>query len=251
MSLKAVRKIVALYSRCFQFHVNLRMAREKLLRHGKRMEGRVLDVGAGDQPYRDCFPNVREYVATNTRGHYPDDDLALIESRTDVWIEDATSLPFEDASFDAVLCFQVLSLIERPEAFFEESARILRSGGQVLLATDFLYPKWDEKDLMRHTDEHLRTMAEAAGFEVTALESFGGFHSMVHACFMRYVRSYGQQVTAARSPLVKCWRMGMMAAYMLSMPLVSAVGWGVYLLERNQHDAHDFTVNHLLVCRKK
>jgi len=45
------------------------------------------------------------------------------------------ALPFPGASFDAVLCTHVAEHLARPEAAFDEMARVLRSGGRLLLLT--------------------------------------------------------------------------------------------------------------------
>lgn len=244
------RRIVGRYFDICQFRINLRFASDKLAAEGIGVSGRVLDIGAGDQPYRECFPNVSEYVATNTRGHYAEAQLAEIERATDVWIEDATSLPFENGSFDVALCFQVLSLIQDPDAFFREVARVLKPGGALLLTTDFLYPKWDEHDVMRYTDSGLRHLAEDAGFKIEKLQSFGGFFTMIHCCVSRYIRDYPQTVTAASGIPEKLRRIVILGLYMILTPFYSLAGWVVYMLERNRTRAFPYTVAHLLICRK-
>jgi SAM-dependent methyltransferase len=46
---------------------------------------------------------------------------------------DASTLPFRDASFDAVCCYAALYLIERPMRAVDEIARVLAPGGRVAL----------------------------------------------------------------------------------------------------------------------
>jgi len=251
MGQKQIQQIVSSYFRRFQLRINILLAYRKFVRYSNHIKGRVLDVGAGDQPYRRCFPGTEEYVATNTRGSSTQADSDALEKFTDVWIDDATSLPFEDSSFDGLLCFQVLSVIDRPQEFFTESARVLRKDGILMLATDFLYPKWAKEDVMRHTDRHLVQMAEEAGFDVVVLESFGGIYSMAHCCFARYFRDYPQQISLAKNPVSKGLRLLMLLFYMLLTPLFSGVGWLIYLAERNVCDNFKFTTNCLLIARKR
>lgn len=47
----------------------------------------------------------------------------------------AEDLPFADASFDLVLLFEALYYVSNPSAFFAEARRVLRPGGQLLIAT--------------------------------------------------------------------------------------------------------------------
>lgn len=46
---------------------------------------------------------------------------------------DAEALPFDDASFDTVVCALALCSIPTPQAAIEEMRRVLRPGGQLLL----------------------------------------------------------------------------------------------------------------------
>lgn len=48
---------------------------------------------------------------------------------------DGVTLPFDDASFDLVIAFQVLEHVRDPEAFLRESRRVARPGARVLIIT--------------------------------------------------------------------------------------------------------------------
>jgi len=48
---------------------------------------------------------------------------------------DAHKLPYNDASIDVILLFEALYYLSSPELFVQECARVLRSSGQVLIAT--------------------------------------------------------------------------------------------------------------------
>ncbi|MCK5445309.1 MAG: metalloregulator ArsR/SmtB family transcription factor [Rhodospirillaceae bacterium] len=58
---------------------------------------------------------------------------------------DLASLPFDDASFDAITCHQVLHFLDRPQTAVTEAARVLRPGGHLLVA-----------DLSPHNVEEMR-----------------------------------------------------------------------------------------------
>ncbi len=251
MGLKTIKRTLSAYFRFLQFLINIRLTRDKLKRHGQRIGGRILDIGAGDQPYRDCFPRAKEYVATNKHSHYGEQDSENIASFTDVWLDDAKSLPFKTGSFDAVLCFQVLSLVAEPQALFAEAARVLRPGGLFVLTTDFLYPKWDNEDLMRHTDRHLTELAKASGLIVETMESTGGVFAMIHCCLTRYIRGYPQRVTSASGIFSRALKALVLIFYLGITPFYSIAGYFIYLAERKQNNEFAYTVNSLVICRKQ
>ncbi len=90
--------------------------------HAERGPYRVLDVGCGVKPYYPWFePYVSEYVGLDIGGN-PNAELhGTIES-----------IPAEDASFDLVLCTQVLEHCDDPAQGVRELRRVMKPGGHVL-----------------------------------------------------------------------------------------------------------------------
>jgi SAM-dependent methyltransferase len=86
---------------------------------------RVLDVGCGVKPYYPFFePYASEYVGVDVVENPAADLQGAVES-----------LPVEDASFDVVLCIQVLEHAEDPAQAVRELRRVVAPGGAVLAST--------------------------------------------------------------------------------------------------------------------
>lgn len=142
---------------------------------GGRWSGRMLDVGCGGRPYAELFsPNLGQV------GLDIDQERNRERGAADVYY-DGSVFPFEDASFDAVLCSQVLEHVFTPEAFVAEIARVLKPGGELLLTVPFLWGEHEQPwDAMRYTSHGLRTLLERHGFEILSQrKSVAGFCALL------------------------------------------------------------------------
>ena len=111
----------------------------------RTIDGRVLDVGCGDRPYAELFPDA---VGFDVPGNPHADLHGAIDA-----------IPVEDASFDVVLCLQVLEHVPDPAAAIRELHRVVRPGGRVLLTTHGVYPFHpNPDDLWRWTHQGLERL---------------------------------------------------------------------------------------------
>lgn len=138
---------------------------------GVRVEGRALEVGRGHTATRPSHwrflddAEMKEFVTV-------DIDPAL---KPDVVADVCDRLPFEDGSFDAVLCFNLLEHLEYPERGLKEMRRVLKRGGLFIGAVPFLVNVHaDPHDWRRYTATALEKLLKEAGFSVKRLEPVGG-----------------------------------------------------------------------------
>jgi SAM-dependent methyltransferase len=136
------------------------------------LQGKVLDVGCGMQPYRALLTG-----ATSVTGLELDTAENRAGKQADVFYS-GTTLPFESASFDSVLCNQVLEHVPSPEAFLAELIRVLRPDGILVLSVPFIWPEHEQpNDSQRFTSFGLAARLDRVGFEViqqTKLVGGGG-----------------------------------------------------------------------------
>jgi SAM-dependent methyltransferase len=128
-----------------------------------QLHGRLLDVGCGSKPYRELF-TVDEYVGIDI-----DSENSRNRGIAD-YFYDGKSFPFENCSFDAILCSQVLEHVFNPEDFLGEINRVLRPGGKALFTVPFV---WDEH-------EQPYDYARYSTFGLTALFEKNNFKKIDH-----------------------------------------------------------------------
>src|SRR3954447_17385 len=126
---------------------------------------RLLDVGAGEQPYRELFGHL-EYVTTDwANSVHPG------ARRVDI-VAPAHDLPIEEGTFDAVVCTQVLEHVADPGDVLAELFRVLRPGGRLYVTVPLTWEEHEAPyDFFRYTRfglEHLLANAGFADVAVTA-----------------------------------------------------------------------------------
>jgi SAM-dependent methyltransferase len=119
---------------------------------------RLLDVGAGDGPYRELFDHLR-YEST-------DWELSVHPGARQVdYVGPAHDLPIPDAEYDAVLCTQVLEHVPNPAAVIAELYRVLRPGGRLFMTVPLAWELHELPfDFYRYTPHGLAQMLTGAGF---------------------------------------------------------------------------------------
>lgn len=133
---------------------------------------RVLDVGGHRARIRGQF-RFGELDASRTVVN-----IAL-SAEPDV-LADAHKLPFLDATWDAVVCAEILEHVAEPATALSEIARVLRPGGRLYACAPFLYPiHGDPLDYGRFTPTWWRRRLDTAGLDIVTLEAQGAFWSVL------------------------------------------------------------------------
>ena len=145
----------------------------------------LLDAGAGEQPYRSCCAHLN-YVAQDFGKYDGQGDGtgmqrgAWTQTNLDI-VCDVTSIPRPDASFDAILCTEVIEHVTDPIKVLAEFARLLRPGGTLILTAPFVSfthfaPHHYHTGFSRYFYRH--HLAQA-GFEIRDLDANGNFFEFV------------------------------------------------------------------------
>jgi SAM-dependent methyltransferase len=113
--------------------------------------GRVLDVGAKGQPYREWLDRSTEYLSLDMISHEGVDIVG-----------DIHALDWPGEYFDTVIMTEVLEHLHSPQEAVTEIHRLLKPGGICLLTTRFFHPYHpDPEDYYRFTGAGLRHLCRA------------------------------------------------------------------------------------------
>lgn len=129
---------------------------------------RVLDAGAGTQPYRPLF----EHCVYET-ADFEQVDKAYAPS---TYVCDLAKIPVEDARFDHVVFNQVLEHIPEPKTVLRELNRVLKPGGTIICTCPLFYAEHEQPyDFYRYTQFAHRYLFDQTGFEIRRLEWMEGY----------------------------------------------------------------------------
>jgi SAM-dependent methyltransferase len=130
------------------------------------ISGKTLDVGCGSKPYRSLFPNATEYIGMDIE----ESREITVNDDVDVFF-DGQTFPFEDNSFDSIVCTEVLEHVFKPYEFLLEIHRVLKPGGKALLTSPFVWIEHGKPyDYARYTSFGLKHLVETCGFSVVKQE---------------------------------------------------------------------------------
>lgn len=149
---------------------------------------KVLDVGAGSAPYRPLFAHC-DYK-TQDFAQLEGDQLrygayALID-----FVSEANAIPVPDASFDAVICTEVLEHVAEPIAVVREFGRILAPGGRLILSAPLGSGIHQEPYHFYggYTPYWYRRFLQEAGFDSIAVTANAGTLRHIAQETIRFVR---------------------------------------------------------------
>jgi len=190
--------------------------RQWVARHASRLPdgARVLDAGAGVGQYRTFFEHC------DYRAHDFGLEPQTVGSYTPLDYEsDIVDIPAPDASFDAVVCTEVLEHVPEPIKAVRELARLLRPGGLMLLTAPLGCLLHQEPYIYYggYSPYWYRRFLGEAGCEVVSIESNQGFFSL----FSDYAQWFSNLIhprEVRTQPLRR--RIVLLPLWILSRPMV-------------------------------
>jgi SAM-dependent methyltransferase len=149
---------------------------EQVKRHRDCIRGLVLDIGVGAfRRYTDLFPADQYWTLDNS-----------IRCTPHV-VADAHALPFKEATFDSLVCTQVLEHLWDPAQAISEFWRVLKTGGGILVTVPQTNELHEEPfDFYRFTQFGISRLLGQCQFDILILEQRGGFFATIGQQLIRY-----------------------------------------------------------------
>lgn len=127
------------------------------------LNGKVLDVGAGESPWREWLPPSASYQGIDVGNAR---EFGMQPARDGITYYNGRTIPFPDAFFDGAICIEVLEHAEDPVLLMAEMARCLREGAPLLLTVPWSARRHHiPHDYHRFTRERLQGLLETSGFK--------------------------------------------------------------------------------------
>lgn len=147
---------------------------KKIKKLSPQIEGSLIDLGCGKKPYENLF-KVHKYTGVDVEvsGH------SHSNSKIDVYY-DGKKLPFENETFDSVVCFEVLEHVFNPDEILPELNRVLKKNAKGIITVPFC---WNEHevpyDYARYSSFGIKHLLEKNGFKVLEVHKTGKFSLVI------------------------------------------------------------------------
>lgn len=182
-----------------------------LEKYSKYIKGHLVDLGCGEAPYRDYFLQFADrYTGV-------DWTKTLHNSKADIVSDLNKKIELGDEVADTIVSLSVMEHLCEPQTFLNESYRILKKGGVMILQVPWQW--WIHEapyDYFRYTPYGLEYMFKKAGFCDIEVEAQTGFFTTcivkMNYFSSRFVRGNKPTKWIIKGVLVPLWTIGQILA---------------------------------------
>jgi len=206
---------------------------KKIKKFSLFVTGKTLDIGCGAKQYEKFFIKSDEYVGIEI-----ETDLQKKRKIAD-YFYDGKILPFQNNSFDSILCFQVLEHVFEPLDFLIEAKRVLKPGGKILITVPFI---WDEheqpRDYGRYSSFGLKYLFTKINLEVVKQEKVTSGVD----CIFQLVLSYIQKKFFSKNIIINAF---------IKIFLVSPINFIGIIFNKVLPKNEDLYLDNIILVQKK
>ena len=163
----------------------------------------ILDVGCGIKPYESLFKGAY-YVGIDIEGGGHKDEKKKIDI-----LFDGKNIPFDEKSFDLIICTQVLEHTLDYEYLLKEMYRVLKDDGILLITAPLV---WNEHeipyDFFRFTKFAYKEIFSKIGFKIITIQPTTTFFATIGqllSAFLVEMLSYNKIILKIIISLIFCF----------------------------------------------
>lgn len=162
-----------------------RLLYSSLKKNAPKLSGKILDFGCGSKPYEHLFVNATEYIGVDYEIEGRKENLDKID-----FFYDGKKIPFEDNTFDGILCTEVLEHVFNIDELLSEFYRVLKPNGKAIITTPFM---WEEHempyDFARYTSVAVKFLYEKHGFLIKEQTKSGNTIHVIFQFSLNYFKN--------------------------------------------------------------
>ncbi len=185
-----------------------------LEKYSKYYKGNLYDLGCGEAPYRKYFLQYADsYIGV-------DWTKTLHNSKADIVSNLNKKIELDDGVADTIISLSVMEHLCEPQIFLDESYRILKKGGVMMLQVPWQW--WVHEaphDYFRYTPYGLKYMFKKAGFKDVIIEAQTGFFTMwllkINYFSSRFIRGPKVLKLLIKAILIPFWTINQLIAPIL------------------------------------
>lgn len=175
-----------------------------LLEYSKYYKGVLVDLGCGTAPYKDFFLQyAQKYVGVDWSN-------TLHDSKADIVSNLNEKIDLADEYAQTIVSLSVMEHLCEPQIFLNESYRILKNNGVIVLAVPWMWQIHEAPhDYFRYTPYGLKYLFEKAGYKDIHVQPTSGFFTMwflkMNYFSLRFIKGSSLRRKATRFLLVPLW----------------------------------------------
>jgi len=153
------------------------LLKQQVKKYSHYIKGKVLDVGAGKfSRYRSLFA-CDKYIKMDVEKSNNIDVLGSAEN-----------IPFDNETFDSIVCTQVFEHLKVPNKAAREIHRVLKKDGYCLITVPQINELHEEpNDYFRYTNFGIAEIFQRNGFQLIKCDQRGGFFTAISQMQIRYL----------------------------------------------------------------
>ncbi len=139
---------------------------KEVSKNNKYISGKVLDIGAG------INPSYEKYLNKSTSSDYQKTDIKVGDNT--IYLDANKKFGLKDETYDSVLLFNSIYIYEDVDFTLSEIARILKVGGNLLIASPFCMQEIPEPtDYQHFTSMGLKRVLKKNNFKIIKIVAMG------------------------------------------------------------------------------